>query len=145
MQRLAVVGAGIGGCSAAYFAKKYLPGVKVTVYETQDQIGGRIFTRNLAGVKLEVGATFYNQANKTIRSLVASEGLKVKRMEETLDFRPSSLSKTSVPMSMRWIFASGMNRLRRISATSTAWEMAFPRALMVQALPWLRINIAAIT
>jgi nitrogen fixation protein len=86
MQRLAVVGAGIGGCSAAYFAKKYLPDAKVTVYETQDKIGGRIFTRNLAGVKLEVGATFYNQANKTIRSLVASEGLKVKRMEEKLDF-----------------------------------------------------------
>jgi protoporphyrinogen oxidase len=46
MVNLAVIGAGIGGCSVAYFARKYLPYSKVTVYEMKNRIGGRVFTVN---------------------------------------------------------------------------------------------------
>jgi len=44
MVKLAVIGAGIGGCSAAYFARKYLPNSKVTVYERGKRVGGRVLT-----------------------------------------------------------------------------------------------------
>ena len=53
MSNLAVVGAGIGGCSAAYFARKTLPGIKLTIYDAQDRIGGRILTYNADGRLLE--------------------------------------------------------------------------------------------
>jgi prenylcysteine oxidase / farnesylcysteine lyase len=86
MKRLAVVGAGIGGCSAAYFASKYLPDTKVTIYDAQDKVGGRILTHKAAGVKLEVGATFLSGTNKTILGIVRSEQLKLKRIEDGRDF-----------------------------------------------------------
>ena len=66
MANLAIVGAGIGGCFAAYFARKYLPSVNVTIYDSQDRIGGRILTYNAAGVTMELGASFFNGFNRTL-------------------------------------------------------------------------------
>ena len=66
MVNLAVIGAGIGGCSAAYFARKYIPDSKVTVYEKENSIGGRVFTFNWDGTNSELGAAFFNPMNKTI-------------------------------------------------------------------------------
>ncbi len=86
MTSLAVIGGGIGGCSAAYFARKYLPNIKVTVYEAQDRLGGRILSHHLSGVASEVGAAFYNDTNKIIVSIVKAEQLKVNRLEERMNF-----------------------------------------------------------
>ena len=83
---LAVVGAGVGGCSAAYFARKYLPSVNVTIYDPQDRVGGRVLTYNAAGVNLEVGAAFFNRFNKTLRGIVGDLGLKKTLIEERKDF-----------------------------------------------------------
>jgi prenylcysteine oxidase/farnesylcysteine lyase len=86
MANLAVVGAGIGGCSAAYFARKYLPGVNVTIYDAQDRIGGRILTYNATGVTLELGAAFFNGFNRTLLGIIKAEGLKITPVEERMDF-----------------------------------------------------------
>jgi monoamine oxidase len=86
MATLAIIGAGIGGCSAAYFASKYIPGIKVTIYESQDRIGGRILTQKEFGTNLEIGAAFFNGGNKTILSIVNAEKLKVKRVDERKHF-----------------------------------------------------------
>jgi len=75
MVNLAVIGAGVGGCSAAYFARKFLPNVNVTIYDVQDRVGGRILTRNSGGVTLELGAAFFNRFNRTIMDIVRTEGL----------------------------------------------------------------------
>jgi len=85
MANLAVVGAGIGGCSAAYFARKYLPSVNVTIYDSQDRIGGRILTYNAAGVTLELGAAFFNGFNRTLLGAVKAERLKMAPVER-MDF-----------------------------------------------------------
>jgi prenylcysteine oxidase/farnesylcysteine lyase len=86
MADLAVIGAGVGGCSAAYFARKFLPNVNVTIYDAQDRVGGRILTRNASGASLELGAAFFNRFNKTIMNIVRTEGLKFEPMKEHADF-----------------------------------------------------------
>jgi len=85
MANLAVIGAGISGCSAAYFARKYLSDTNVTIYESQDRIGGRILTHNAAGVNLELGATFFNGFNKTLLSIIRAEHLRIAPVER-MDF-----------------------------------------------------------
>jgi prenylcysteine oxidase/farnesylcysteine lyase len=83
--RLAVVGAGIGGSSAAYFARKYLPNSEITIYDASDRIGGRILTHKEGDLSLEVGAAFFNPTNKTIISLVNEAGLEVRKIR-AMDF-----------------------------------------------------------
>jgi len=85
MVNLAIIGAGIGGCTAAYFARKYLLNSKITVYEMENRIGGRAFTYNDNGIKSELGAAFFNSNNKIIGGLVHEVGLKVKKLEEIMD------------------------------------------------------------
>jgi predicted NAD/FAD-binding protein len=85
MVTIAVIGAGIGGCSAAYFAHKYLPSSKVTVFEMENRIGGRVFTYTGEKMSIELGASFFNSNNKTIYGLVNEMGLKTKKLEQIMD------------------------------------------------------------
>ena len=86
MTKLAIVGAGIGGCSAAYFAHKYLPNQNVTIYDSQNRIGGRIQTYNQSGVTIELGAAFFNCFNKTLLDIIKAEQLKITPLKEPKDF-----------------------------------------------------------
>lgn len=86
MTNLAVIGAGVGGCSAAYFANKYLPGVNVTLYDAQNRIGGRILSYNEKGTSIELGASFFNSFNRTILGIVKAERLKITPVKESRDF-----------------------------------------------------------
>ena len=86
MQNLAVIGAGIGGCSAAYFAQRYLPGAKVVVFDSQNRIGGRILTYNSTEGPMELGAAFFNCFNRTLFDIVKAERLKITPIEEGMDF-----------------------------------------------------------
>jgi prenylcysteine oxidase / farnesylcysteine lyase len=86
MTNLAIIGAGIGGCAAAYFARKNLPNVNITIYDAQDRIGGRILTYNGNGAVLELGATFFNRFNRTVLGIVKDERLKMKPVKESKDF-----------------------------------------------------------
>ena len=86
MVQIAVVGAGIGGCSFSYFAKKHIPNAEVTIYEAENRLGGRVLTKNISGIPFELGAAFFNDTNKIIMELVEAEQLKVSRLEERKDF-----------------------------------------------------------
>ena len=86
MKHLAVVGAGIGGCSAAYFANQNIPNAKLTIYDAQKRVGGRILTQNAAGTNLELGASFINSTNKTILNIIKSTQLKLTPANESKDF-----------------------------------------------------------
>ncbi len=86
MKSLAIVGAGVGGCSAAYFASKYMRNVKLTIYDAQGRVGGRILTHKTDGLNLELGASFINGSNKTILCIVKNEHLKLIRVQDQADF-----------------------------------------------------------
>ena len=85
MVKLAVVGAGLGGCSAAYFARKHIPDCKVTVFEKENRVGGRVQTYRDKTTTKELGAEFLNSSNQTVFQLVKETGLQVQKLEELMD------------------------------------------------------------
>ena len=53
--RIAIIGGGIGGTSVAYFLKKAMPNVHLSIFEANKDIGGRLKTVDLAGKTYECG------------------------------------------------------------------------------------------
>jgi phytoene dehydrogenase-like protein len=121
MVNLAVIGAGIGGCSAAYFAHKYLPDSKVTVYERANRIGGRVFTFHGEEIKSELGATFFHPINKTICDLVKELNLKVTKLEESMDI--------AVWNGTEIIFKSGQPMFYTMLKLLTKYKFSVPKLL----------------
>lgn len=56
-KRIAVVGAGIAGLSCAYELQK--EGFEVVVFEREDNVGGRMWTRTKDGLDFDIGANFF--------------------------------------------------------------------------------------
>lgn len=54
--RVAVVGGGIGGLTAAWTLRRERPDAEVTVYEASDRVGGKLRLASLAGAPVDVGA-----------------------------------------------------------------------------------------
>ncbi len=52
---VAVVGGGITGLATAWFLRREAPGVRVTIHEAGDRVGGKIRTADLAGRPVEEG------------------------------------------------------------------------------------------
>ena len=122
MTNLAVVGAGIGGCSAAYFASRYLPDSKVTVYETENRIGGRVFTFNYEEMKNELGATFINSSNKIVCQLIKETGLQVKKLEE--------ISDIAVWNGTNIVFKSNQSTFYKLLKLATNYKLNVPKLLL---------------
>ncbi|PVX24514.1 MAG: hypothetical protein CW691_07300 [Candidatus Bathyarchaeum sp.] len=123
MVNLAVIGAGIGGCSAAYFAHKHLPSSKVTVYESENRIGGRAFTFNGGDMKIELGAAFFNSTNKTVCSLVDELGLKVKKLEEFMDIAVWNGTEIT--------FQSSQSMFYKLLKLFTKYKLSVPKLLFI--------------
>ena len=121
MVNLAVIGAGIGGCSAAYFARKYLPYSKVTVYEMENRIGGRVFTFNVEKMKSEIGAAFFNPINKIVCDLVNEMNLNIKKFEESMDIAVYNGTEIG--------FKSGQPRFYTMLKLFTKYKLSVPRLL----------------
>ena len=71
--KVIVVGAGIGGVSAAYRLHK--AGHEVVVYERNDFVGGRMKSVERDGFKIDVGAAFLPGAYLDVKALLAEAGL----------------------------------------------------------------------
>ena len=72
--RVAVVGAGLAGLSAADELRT--AGAEVVVLEARDRVGGRVWSRRLAGdAVVEMGAEFILPGNTVIRELAERFGL----------------------------------------------------------------------
>jgi len=56
-KRIAVVGAGIAGLSCAYELQK--AGFEAVVFEREDNVGGRMWTRTKDGLDFDIGANFF--------------------------------------------------------------------------------------
>src|SRR5215213_6500174 len=66
-----VIGAGFAGLAAAYKLKN--AGWNVTVLETRDRIGGRVFSHKFAGTDLvcELGAEWVGESHERLKALCA--------------------------------------------------------------------------
>ncbi|MCY4425942.1 MAG: NAD(P)/FAD-dependent oxidoreductase [Halieaceae bacterium] len=75
--KIAVIGAGMAGLSAAYELQK--AGADVTVFESADAVGGRTLTRRQSGFQMDTGAIYvspgYTQTNRIISELGLEQAL----------------------------------------------------------------------
>lgn len=73
--RIAVVGSGIAGCSAADGLRTRLgPAASIAVLESDGRVGGRILDREIAGARVETGATLFHSSNRLVAGLAAGLG-----------------------------------------------------------------------
>uniref|UniRef100_A0A8C5M7G7 Prenylcysteine oxidase 1 n=1 Tax=Leptobrachium leishanense TaxID=445787 RepID=A0A8C5M7G7_9ANUR len=76
--RIAVVGAGIGGSSAAYFLRqKYGKHIQIDVFE-KGEVGGRLATVDMEGHQYEAGGSIVHPLNLHMKTFVKELGLPVK-------------------------------------------------------------------
>jgi prenylcysteine oxidase/farnesylcysteine lyase len=76
--KLAIIGSGIGGCSAAYFAQTFFSeNIEITIYETEDRLGGRLLARKVGPVMNELGATFFHTVNQNLQTFVKELSLDI--------------------------------------------------------------------
>ncbi|WED56773.1 protoporphyrinogen oxidase [Exiguobacterium profundum] len=73
LNRIAIIGGGITGLAAAYYAKE--AGAHVTLIEAQDHLGGKIKTIYRDGFTLETGPDGYMARKPTLTSLITDLGL----------------------------------------------------------------------
>ncbi len=70
--RVAIIGAGIAGSAAAYFAHAaFGSDLSIVVFEQSAQIGGRIQHRPFAGALIETGATLMHSSNEYLTRFIS--------------------------------------------------------------------------
>ncbi|MDI3318121.1 MAG: FAD-dependent oxidoreductase [Bacillota bacterium] len=75
-RRVVVVGAGVAGAFAAYFLRQALgPAAEIVVRERQARPGGRVGEMELAGRRVETGATLVHSSNRYLLEATARLGL----------------------------------------------------------------------
>ena len=85
---IAIIGAGIGGLSAAHYLKNsQIQNInKIDIFEKNSRLGGRIQTEKIFNRKQNSGASFYIKENKIIVSLIQELELKeIRCTENNLD------------------------------------------------------------
>jgi monoamine oxidase len=92
---LAIVGGGAAGVAAARAARKR--GLSAVIFEASDRIGGRAYTIEWRGQKLDLGATWMHSADRNPLAALASElGVPIDRAASGWrnQFRDLGFSKT---------------------------------------------------
>lgn len=73
-EKVVIVGGGIAGLTAAYLLK--MKGVDALVLEASSRLGGRILTKKVNALSLELGATWVFQ-DETLKELINELGLQI--------------------------------------------------------------------
>ncbi|XP_053320077.1 prenylcysteine oxidase 1 [Spea bombifrons] len=82
--RIAVVGAGIGGSSAAYFLRqKFGKHVQIDLFE-KGEVGGRLATVDMEGGQYEAGGSVIHPLNLHMKTFVKELGLSVRAPSDSL-------------------------------------------------------------
>lgn len=75
--KIAIIGSGIGGSSAAYFIRKHLgPKAEIHMYEKSNKIGGRLRVAEFDGKLFEAGGSIIHSSNKYMVRFINELGLK---------------------------------------------------------------------
>ncbi|KAD4586593.1 hypothetical protein R6Q59_035055 [Mikania micrantha] len=77
VKRVAVVGAGVSGCAAAYKLK--LHGLNVTVFEADGRVGGKLRSISQDGLVWDEGANTMTESEADVSSLIDELGLRDKQ------------------------------------------------------------------
>ncbi len=79
--KIAIIGGGLAGLSAAYFLQKQ--GLSATVFESSNRLGGRVKTQNFEGFPIELGAEFIDPSHTELLNLI--EELKLELIDYDTD------------------------------------------------------------
>lgn len=80
--RIAVIGGGIAGLSAAYRLRQ--AGYSATVYEARPRLGGRMFSIEKDGLVFDLGGSFINTDHEDMHGLAAELGVPLFNREEEI-------------------------------------------------------------
>ncbi|CAH8605956.1 unnamed protein product [Dicrocoelium dendriticum] len=127
---LAIIGAGMGGATAAYYLRQLFGSeVGITVFEQSGRIGGRIKSANFAGQLIETGASIYHTSNLYMVNFAKKFGLSVQDMSASDDrimiydgrggLSFSSLNGPSFFVQFRMLQRYGLQLIQLRSATSS--------------------------
>ncbi|XP_022108912.1 farnesylcysteine lyase-like [Acanthaster planci] len=86
-----IVGAGMGGATCAYYLRKELPGVTVTVLEARDRVGGRTKDITFWGSTVNMGAALFNTEQRNIAALAKELNLKIHCFKRSGDFPDNTI------------------------------------------------------
>ncbi|XP_029459863.1 prenylcysteine oxidase 1 [Rhinatrema bivittatum] len=82
--KIAIIGAGIGGTSAAFFLRqKFGRDVQIDIFE-RGEVGGRLATVNLEGLEYEAGGSIIHPLNLHMKNFVKDLGLSVCQSQTSL-------------------------------------------------------------
>ncbi|XP_068128504.1 prenylcysteine oxidase 1-like [Hyperolius riggenbachi] len=116
--RIAVVGAGIGGTSAAYFLReKFGKDVHIDVYE-KEEVGGRLATIEMEGKVYEAGGSVIHPLNLHMKTFVKELGLNARTPSGDLlgiyngDYFVFQESEWSIINLIKMLWNYGLNFLR---------------------------------
>jgi protoporphyrinogen oxidase len=94
-----VVGAGIAGLTAAYQLKK--AGHEVVVLEAASHVGGRMFTVDWEGFRVDGGAKFVTTSDRSLLAMIREVGLESQlvRSDEGPPSRSTATARCTRPTS----------------------------------------------
>ncbi|MHA2249964.1 MAG: FAD-dependent oxidoreductase [Candidatus Kariarchaeaceae archaeon] len=69
MRKIAIIGAGVGGSSLAYYLKD-VEDIDVTIFEARDVVGGRVRNTEMEELLIETGGSFFHAANRNLIELL---------------------------------------------------------------------------
>ncbi|KAJ1660642.1 hypothetical protein IWQ61_000469 [Dispira simplex] len=92
LKRVAIIGGGASGTSAAYFIRKGMKDadmeVDITLYEKNDSLGGRVYSMAMPApldkIKVDLGASIFVEENPYVKGLAREFGIGIKRTKDLL-------------------------------------------------------------
>jgi protoporphyrinogen/coproporphyrinogen III oxidase len=142
MTRLVVVGGGISGLAAAWFASE--AGFDVTLLEASPLVGGKLRVESVAGVPVDVGAEAVLTARPEGVGLIAAAGLDDRRIAPTTTSAQVRAEGRNHPLPARTMFGipSSAEAVRESGALSPAGVAAVEREPSLDPLPPLESDVS---
>ena len=83
-KHIVIIGGGLAGLTTAYYLLKKTKDIKVTIIESKNRLGGRVFTPTINGNKIDVGAFMIFPFYREFKKLLKEFGLhkKVKKVND---------------------------------------------------------------
>jgi len=116
--KIAIIGGGPAGCAAAYFARKHLPNIEVTIFEGASQLGGRTTSLRKEGWVLDTGAGFVTNFYPRLFSIAQEYGfldeiVEMNRLSGlSREGRTAPLNVGSTVSFLRFPFLSAWEKMR---------------------------------
>ncbi len=75
--KIAIVGAGISGLATAFYIQRANKDVKITIFESDDRVGGKMKTHNINNFLIETGSNGFLSNKPDTLELVEQSGCKI--------------------------------------------------------------------